>query len=108
MFKLIITSVRARKDANIIVDFLINNNLAACTHILSSVQSAYKWKNKTCKNNEYLVLIKSTISMVDEIKKYILKYHPYEIPELISIDFDILNKEYENWFVESIGKENEL
>ena len=83
MFKLIITSVRARKDANIIVDFLINNNLAACTHILSSVQSAYKWKNKTCKNNEYLVLIKSTISMVDDRASILIDQFTCKLPEVI-------------------------
>ena len=50
------------------------------------------------KKLEDLILIKCTPDNEDMVKECILKLHHYEVPELISSDFNILNPDYEKWF----------
>ena len=98
MYKIISTTTDSKKNAKEIIDDILSKNLSPCIQLIDGVQSYYKWDEDVEDSLEYLILIKCTPDNEDMVKECILKLHHYEVPELISSDFNILNPDYEKWF----------
>lgn len=86
-----------------IAEKLINKKLAACCNILKNVQSIYVWQDKICRDEECLMVIKSIASKYDSIEKEILMNHPYDFPEVISMNIDNGSESYIKWISENTG-----
>ena len=99
--KIIITTTDSDKTANDIAKYLVKENLSPCVQITSNINSVYKWNDQLEKSDEILLLIKTIPEKVQDCKKVILKYHNYDVPELIVIDGYILNDTYWDWFIEN-------
>ena len=101
--KIIITTFQCNDSKkNDIANELIEKELASCINLLPNITSIYSWNDKVMNANESMMLIKTIESNIDNIKDYLKLKHPYDTPELISIDFDILSKHYNNWFFSNI------
>ena len=100
--KIIITTTDSNKAANVIAKYLVTDNLSPCVQITSNIQSVYKWKGELDKSDEILLLIKTIPEKVQDCKELILKYHNYDVPELIVTNGEILNDEYRDWFIDQI------
>ena len=98
--KIIQTTTDSIKIAESISELLVNNNFSPCVQIISNVKSVYRWKNKLEQSSELLLLIKTIPEKIQQCKDIILKYHNYDIPELIVIDGYILEDDYQAWFTE--------
>ena len=99
--KIIITTTDSNKTANDIAEYLVKDNLSPCVQIVPNINSVYKWKDQLEKSDEILLLIKTIPENVESCKKLILKYHNYDVPEIVVINGDILNDDYKNWFVDN-------
>ena len=84
-FIIILSTISSKKEALEIAEELIQNKLAACINIIEGLTSVYKWEDKLCKENEYLMIIKSRKILYEKITEKINLLHPYEVPEIISI-----------------------
>lgn len=76
---------------------LVETKLAACVNILPAVQSVYQWKGKIERDQEVLLLIKTTQHRFPEIEEHILARHPYERPEIIAVSIEAGLKPYLQW-----------
>ena len=99
--KIIITTTDSDKTANDIAKYLVKDNLSPCVQITSNVNSVYKWKGQLKKSDELLLLIKTISENVENCKKLILKYHNYDVPEIVLTNGEILNDEYKDWFIDN-------
>ena len=99
--KIIITTTDSNKTANIIAECLVKDNLSPCVQIVPNIQSVYKWKGTLEKSDEILLLIKTIHENIQDCKKLILKYHNYDVPEIVLTDGEILNDAYRDWFIEN-------
>jgi len=92
-------------SAESIADMLVKNRLAACVNILPGITSIYQWQGKLEKSQELLLIVKSRSSVFDAVKNAILKLHPYELPEIISIP--LLNgfSNYLSWIDDNIDED---
>jgi uncharacterized protein involved in tolerance to divalent cations len=97
--EIICTTTDSDKTANVIAESLVKNNLSPCVHIAPNIQSVYKWKGELDKSGEILLLIKTIPERVQNCKKLILKYHNYDVPEIIVTNGEILNDKYRDWFI---------
>jgi len=97
--KIIFTTTDSHKTANDIAEHLVNEKLSPCVQIIPKIQSFYEWKDNLIKTDELLVLIKTMPKNAYNCKKLILKYHNYDVPELIETEGKILNDEYRSWFL---------
>ena len=102
--KIIQTTIDSIKIAELISELLVNNNASPCVQIISNVKSVYRWKNKLEQSSEILLLIKTIPEKIQQCKDIILKHHNYDIPELIVLDGDIIEDDYQAWFIESRRK----
>jgi len=81
---------------------LVEEHLAACVNI-ADVHSVYEWQGKIERQDESLLIIKSTKSRFDDLKKLILSNHSYENPEIITLDISFASENYAAWVREFCG-----
>ena len=90
-----------------IAQSLVEKNIAACCNIVPGLTSVYSWDNKVQQDNEVLLIIKSVQENFETLKNEIGLLHPYEVPEIISLDIKESSKEYLDWIVISTKGKNE-
>jgi periplasmic divalent cation tolerance protein len=91
-----------KECANKIASYLVENKLAACCNILTGITSVYSWEEEIQHDSECLVIIKTNKDKYEQLQKAILKQHPYEVPEIISVDISAGSKRYIDWILENV------
>ena len=98
---LVLVTFPDEKSANNIVDEVLERKLAGCI-LTTEVSSAYFWQGKKQNDEEIVSLFKTNDSNVDNLEKYILENHPYEVPAIIKLNASA-NSDYENWLTSNIS-----
>ncbi len=86
-----------------ISDELLAKKLSPCVQIIK-VDSIYRWKGKTERKNEWLLLIKTREWFFKDIQRVIKSLHPYEVPEVISLPIMESSPDYLKWMDEETSK----
>ncbi len=94
---LLLSNTNSIENAKLIANTLIKKHLAACVNIIPQVKSIYSWNNEITEDEEYLMLIKTKKDLFQQVKEEIEKLHPYEIPEIISLEISQGNEKYLEW-----------
>ena len=100
---LIQVTVGNEAEAQKIANRLVESRLAACVQIVPGILSIYRWEGKICQEGEYLLLIKSSEEKWGEIGEMIKSYHSYQCPEIVAILPLEVDRNYLNWWKESIS-----
>jgi periplasmic divalent cation tolerance protein len=79
---------------------LVEARLAACVNLLPRLTSVYRWQGKIEKDDETLLMIKTTASRFDALSDRLRELHPYELPEIIATPAARGLPEYLQWVVE--------
>ena len=86
-----------------IARFVVEKKLAACVNILPQIRSIYTWKGQLCDETELLMIMKTRGDRFDELQSAIKELHPYEVPEIVSLNIDRGFADYLKWLDESIA-----
>jgi len=87
---------------------LVENHLVACVNIVPGLHSIYEWEGKIEEEHEALLFIKSTQAAVGKITEKILEIHPYDCPEVISIDIRTGSRAYLDWIDKVAGEAGQV
>ncbi|HJM11781.1 MAG TPA: divalent-cation tolerance protein CutA [Candidatus Marinimicrobia bacterium] len=101
-YVLILSTVSKIEDAQTIANHLVSNSMAACVNFIPNLESVYKWKNKVCKENEFLLMIKTTANKETNVYDSLSEIHPYDTPEIITLPIQNGSKDYLDWISESV------
>jgi periplasmic divalent cation tolerance protein len=81
---------------------LIEQNLAACVNRIPGVKSWYRWQGHIEKNEEVLLLIKTTGSRLTELEAMVHRLHPHEVPEFIALPIAAGSAAFLQWIRDSV------
>ncbi|MGI0026436.1 MAG: divalent-cation tolerance protein CutA [Nitrosopumilaceae archaeon] len=97
---IIISTYPDRKSVLKIANVVVKKQFAVCVNF-TKINSVYIWKGKIEKTEEFLTLFKTTTKASSSLKVEIKKLHPYQVPEIVEIKIDSINKPYFDWLVQS-------
>jgi len=90
------------RKAQRIAKIILKERLCACVNVISDIVSYFWWQGKLDKARESLMIIKTSAKMFKQLEKRIIELHPYEVPEIISLRIDALNKKYLGWLLKEV------
>ncbi len=79
---------------------MLENKLAAGVNVVF-VDSLYWWRGKIEGTEEVLLIIKTSLKTVGQLKEFIVSNHPYEVPQIIVLSPQDVHKPYLEWVLES-------
>jgi len=91
------TTVDSLDVGEMIARITLSEKLCGCVQIIPDVTSYYHWNGKLTRSNEILVVFKTTTSRVSELMARIKEIHPYEIPEILAQEINLIDKGYHGW-----------
>jgi periplasmic divalent cation tolerance protein len=104
-YRIVLTTAGSADEAERIASALVEAELAACVNIVSPIRSVYRWKGAVQKEQEWLLLIKTTASSFESLSKKIRELHSYDLPECIQIPIEAGTAEYLNWIAQNVRRD---
>ena len=96
------TTLDKKEDAIHLGKQLLQKRLIACAQVSGPVDSLYWWKGNIEQAQEYKLLMKSSQPLWERLREAIEVQHPYDIPEIISMEISGVNVEYQAWLLEEL------
>jgi len=103
-YMIVLTTTATKKEAENITRNLLNQRLIACANILGPVSSLFWWKEKISRENEFLVLMKTSADLFEKLATTVKQMHSYEIPEIIAVPITKGEQTYLEWLSGSLRK----
>lgn len=103
---IIFVTASGSEEASRIASLLVEERLAACVNIISSIESVYRWQGKVTRDTETLMIIKTTGERYAELERRVKELHSYTTPEVIALKIESGSKAYLDWLRESTAKED--
>jgi len=94
---LVLTTVPIGDLGDRIARALVEERLAACVNILPPMVSVYRWRGAVEREEERQLLVKTTESRVDAVRRRISELHPYEVPEFLVLRVADAAPDYLEW-----------
>ena len=82
---IVLTTTATKREAQKIVQYLLQQRLIACANIPGPVESRFWWKEKINKAKEFLVFMKSDERLCPKLSQTIKQLHSYEVPEILAL-----------------------
>jgi periplasmic divalent cation tolerance protein len=86
---------------------LVEEGLAACVNVIPGLVSVYRWKGEVQRDEEALMILKTTESRVAALRERVVQLHPYEVPEVLVLSVVDGHEAYLGWVREAVGEKHE-
>ncbi|RUM47961.1 MAG: divalent-cation tolerance protein CutA [Hyperthermus sp.] len=96
-----ITAPRAKGED--IAMKILEKRLAACVNIVP-VKSMYWWRGRIERDDEDLLIVKTTVTAMGKLIEEVKKIHPYTVPEILGLPVVACNREYCEWARGEVGQ----
>lgn len=97
-----VTAHRIARDA-------VEQRYAACANLVPTIKSIYRWLGRIQQTDETLVIYKTSAARYPDLEAFLLRSHPYEVPEVIAVPLSAGSAAYIRWVIDSSGPEiNEI
>ncbi len=94
---ILMTTLPNMDAALTLVRALVEERLVACGSALPGAISQYYWQGELCKEQETVVLLKTTPKNLSAIEARFSSLHPFEVPEMLTFTPDQISLPYRNW-----------
>ena len=94
---IVLTTVPSEEEALKLADAMIRERLAGCVQILPKMTSVYLWEGNVQKEAENLLLIKTDAEKWPQLEAFLVKGHPYDVPEIVAVESEKVSEPYRAW-----------
>lgn len=98
----VMTTASSREEAARLADMLVGARLAACVQILPEMASIYHWEGEIRRDQEVLLLAKTTRSKFAMLEREIRALHSYDTPEIIALPAAAVSGSYLGWLTKTL------
>jgi periplasmic divalent cation tolerance protein len=91
-----------RKEAGRVAEMLVEKRLAACVQILPEMESVYRWKGQVEREQEVLLLAKTTRTVFNELEREVRAMHSYQTPEMVALPVIAASAPYLKWLLSEV------
>ena len=93
----VLMTAGSQEEAVKVADALVTEMLAACVNVLPGVTSIYRWEGELQRDQEWLLVAKSTREVLDDLVRRVQSLHSYDLPEVVAIPVVGGNEAYLRW-----------
>jgi periplasmic divalent cation tolerance protein len=83
----------------------VEQRYAACANLLPALQSIYRWRGMIEQADETLVVYKTSAARYTDLEAFLLRSHPYEVPEIIALPLSAGSAAYIQWVLDNSAPE---
>jgi len=103
MVQIAMITVPDESVAKNIARTLVEERLAACVNIVGGVTSVFRWQGNILEETELLLLAKTTRTKFADLQRRVIQLHPYDVPEIVSLDVPSGYDHYLAWVKNSVN-----
>lgn len=92
-----------RETAETLARAAVEAGLAACVNVLPGVVSMYRWEGEVQRDEELLLVAKTTPDAVAALERCWSGLHPYELPEFVGVPVVSGSDGYLAWIEQSVS-----
>jgi len=93
----VLITAGSQEEADRIANTLVAEMLAACVNVLPGVTSVYRWEGEVQRDQEWLLVAKTTREVLDDLVHRVQAIHSYDLPEIIALPVVGGSKGYLRW-----------
>ena len=95
-----------KDEAARLADSLVSEKVAACVNIIGGIESIYRWEGEVTRDQEALLIIKTTDERYEELERRVIELHTYATPEIIAYRIERGSKDYLRWLRDSTARDD--
>lgn len=96
-------SVPDEEVGDAVAEALVGRGLAACVQRLGPIRSTYVWEGTIEREQEWLLLVKTTAETFEALTAAVAEVHPYEVPEVLAVPVTASLEAYGGWVRNAVG-----
>ncbi|MGH7787900.1 MAG: divalent-cation tolerance protein CutA [Candidatus Binatia bacterium] len=100
----VLITAPSREVGEMIAETLVGEQLAACVNLLGPVRSIYRWQGAITRDDEILLIAKTTRDRYPALEARVQAVHPYDTPEIIALPIEMGSAAYLAWLTGETGK----
>ena len=82
---------------------LVEEGLVACVNLVPGVVSLYRWEGEVQRDQEVLMVLKTTAGRAEAVRARVVEEHPYDVPEVLVLPVVAGHPAYLNWVRDEVG-----
>jgi len=97
MIRVVLVTAPNEEAGEFLARELVQERLAACGNVIPGLVSVYWWEGAVERDDEVLVLLKTTEERVEDLIERAKELHSYDVPELLALPVIAGDGEYAQW-----------
>lgn len=89
--------------AHDLAEQLVEQRHAACVNLVNA-HSVYRWEGDVAHEEEVVLLAKTTDDAYDDLRAFVQREHPYDVPCVERFDESDVPLSFGEWVRESVGE----
>lgn len=98
----VLNTCGSEDEAERLARLLIARRLAACVSVVPRLRSFYRWNGAVESSEEWLLLIKSSRPLFEQLRAALEEAHSYEVPEVLALPVVDGSAPYLEWLETSL------
>jgi periplasmic divalent cation tolerance protein len=94
----------SQEEAEQLARRLLEARLAACVNVIMQIRSYYRWQGRIEESGEWLLVIKTSRDMFEQVRTALEAAHSYELPEVLALPVVAGSANYLAWLDRELAK----
>lgn len=101
----VVTTTDSRAAADELARTAVEARLAACAQVVGPISSSYWWDGTVTTDQEWQVVLKTTVAAYPELERHLREAHGYDVPEILCLPVTAGNPAYLDWLATEVRQE---